>query len=284
MRQYGHHPDCRATQEGLALAARLAGAFVTAAPGEQFFHRLAEVARDALACHLAGPAGDNSPEPAPVVHAEQRLVGTAREAERAVPRSPPPSTGVIRMPALGLLNLKSIARWMDNGLSRSPPTDTSLRANLSGSRAFSRKIRSASDSIKARLRASASNTSVPAWYACSNSRANTGSLARHSATVLRAMPAARAASAIVSPAAIRIQDGLPFFQVSALSGLPRWAPYAAGPGSRYGQPEQPVVLTPAPSRRSPDAVAPEIRAAVLGASWCCRCSPVWPVRRSPPPS
>ncbi len=78
-----------ADAHALEATARLAEAFLVAAPDEQFFYRLAKVTRDALACHLAGPAGDNSPEPVPVAYSEQRLVGTASEAGPAVTRSPP---------------------------------------------------------------------------------------------------------------------------------------------------------------------------------------------------
>jgi hypothetical protein len=45
----------------LDATTRLAEALVAAAPDDLFFSRLAEVARDALACHLAGAAGDVSP-------------------------------------------------------------------------------------------------------------------------------------------------------------------------------------------------------------------------------
>jgi hypothetical protein len=58
-----------ADAHALEAIVRLAQAFAAAAPREQFFHRLSEVARDSLVCHLAGPAGDNSPEPASVAHA-----------------------------------------------------------------------------------------------------------------------------------------------------------------------------------------------------------------------
>lgn len=83
-----------ADAHALEATARLAEAFVAAAPGELFFRRLADVARYALAWHLAGLVSDNSPEPAPVALVEQRLVGTASEAHQAVPRSPPPGGDV----------------------------------------------------------------------------------------------------------------------------------------------------------------------------------------------
>lgn len=49
-----------ADAHALDVTARLAEALVVASPGDPFFRRLAEVARDALACHFTGPAGDVS--------------------------------------------------------------------------------------------------------------------------------------------------------------------------------------------------------------------------------
>jgi hypothetical protein len=53
-----------ADAHALEAIARLTQAFAATAPREQFFQRLAEVARDAVACHLAGPAGGNNPRTA----------------------------------------------------------------------------------------------------------------------------------------------------------------------------------------------------------------------------
>jgi hypothetical protein len=80
-----------ADAHALAATLRLAEAFAAAAPGEPFFRRLAEVARDALASHLAGSG-------APNVEA-QCTDNDEGEAERSIARCPSPSRGEICMQA-----------------------------------------------------------------------------------------------------------------------------------------------------------------------------------------
>jgi hypothetical protein len=79
-----------ADANALEATARLAAAFAAVAPRERCFRRLADVTRDALACHLAGAAGDNSAEPTflrtlTVETARRDLTGTLPPKARCEP-------------------------------------------------------------------------------------------------------------------------------------------------------------------------------------------------------